>query len=818
MKLSMILALFSLTITATTVHATTYYLSSSSGNDSNNGLTEATAWKSLTKVASFNFVTGDSLLLKRGDVFRGKMSFGGYAKSFTVGSFGTSTTQPVIAGSIPVTNWKLTTRWPLNTTAVYEADVSGLPLTTDGVIHLFYNNELLTIARYPNLPNPSTPKAKNWLKISANAGANAFTDVTLINKKSYDYWKGATLRVRDYSWTYNVRTITGYNPTTGKISYDGWDLTLKPQWGYFIDGKLEELDNPGEWFYDANAKKVYFYAYSGINPNTQLIEAEIYDIGLSIVGKPSTVIDGISIRQFSKSCIDLIISDNVTIRNSNFNYCALALNTWNSANFNFDSNRITNMLNRGASLNADSTFNVGTSVFKNNTLDNIAMFPGYGQRKAGLYYGFGIDILGAKHSVTNNILNNIGGSGIHANGVGGHTISYNTVTNALALLNDGGGIVMNSSNNKILKNFVSNTIGNVDDSNGLASSTGSYRHTSYGMGIGANESFTNNTVDGNIIANNPSWGIRFNNFTYSKAINNVLFNNAGHILLENYGKSSGNTISGNIIYSASATQLAEKWLNGYNLADGYQADSYRNLFCNPYSDVQFNRNQRFYSFAHWKSRYFKDADSTICNFKFAENMISNIGTNLIVNGNFDVNISGWIGGIFDPAKTGMTGGSLKITNLITANGPTVVSPSFALQAEVKYRLTFSAIGSSYGSLNATITDGSGSPWKVLLERQFAYNSTAQNAEWVFTAPASTTKAIVTLTSYADSSTNYWLDNLSLTTITAIPNRGRAQLLTNMTAYPVIKTLDSSGYLNLNGTGIVGSSVTLPERSGLIIVK
>ncbi|MEY4769097.1 MAG: hypothetical protein RL637_1736, partial [Pseudomonadota bacterium] len=61
-------------------------------------------------------------------------------------------------------------------------------------------------------------------------------------------------------------------------------------------------------------------------------------------------------------------------------------------------------------------------------------------------------------------------------------------------------------------------------------------------------------------------------------------------------------------------------------------------------------------------------------------------------------------------------------------------------------------------------------------------------------------------------------NLSLTTITAIPNRGRAQLLTNMTAYPVIKTLDSSGYLNLNGTGIVGSSVTLPERSGLIIVK
>jgi hypothetical protein len=814
MKSSLLIAALSLGLATTPLTAATYYLSAA-GNDANNGLSDATAWKSLAKVASFAFVSGDSLLLRRGDIFRGKLSFGGYAKSFILGSYGTSTAQPVVSGSLAITNWKLTTRSPLNTAAVYEADVSSLPLTADGVIHLFYNGNLLPIARYPNVDKPSS---KNWLKISANAGTNAFTDSTLINKKPYDYWKGATLRVRDYSWTYNIRTITGYNSATGKISYDGADLKLLPEWGYFLDGKLEELDSPGEWFYDSTVKKVYFYAYAGINPNTQLLEGEVYDVGLTLQNKPSTVVDNIAIRHFSKACIDLIISDNVTIKNSNFSYCALALNTWNSANFSFDSNKITNMLNRGAGLNSDSSFAVGTSVFKNNTLTNIAMFPGYGQRKMGLYYGIGIDILGSKYTVTNNTLENIGWSGIHANGNGGHTITYNTVSNALALLNDGGGILINTSNNKIQRNYVFNTIGNVDESNGLANSTSTYHHSSYGMGIGANGNFTGNVVDGNIIANNSSWGIRFNNFTNSKASNNVLFNNiGGAILLENYGNSVRNQIYNNMIYSGSAIQLSEKWMSAYGIADAYQADSYNNRFCNPYSNVQMNRNQRFYSFPHWKNKYYQDSNSISCSFKFAEYLLSNLGSNLITNGNFDANVNGWSAGVFDAAKVGMTGGSLKVTNNMTISGPTVISPSFALRANIQYRLKFSAIASGLGSIRASILDTSGIPWKTLLERPFAYNTTAQDFDWVFTLPTAVTKAIVTFDSYADSPVNTWLDTLSLTTATATLMPMRAQLLTNMTANPVVKTINS-GSFNVDGTAIIGTSISLPAYSGLIIVK
>ena len=55
-----------------TVNGTVYYVSES-GNDSNSGKTETTAWKTLSKVNSVSFASGDVVLFKRGDTFRGQL-------------------------------------------------------------------------------------------------------------------------------------------------------------------------------------------------------------------------------------------------------------------------------------------------------------------------------------------------------------------------------------------------------------------------------------------------------------------------------------------------------------------------------------------------------------------------------------------------------------------------------------------------------------------------------------------------------------------------------------------------------------------------
>ena len=52
---------------------TTYYVSWSDGNDNDDGLSEANAWKTTTKVRNFLFAAGDTILFKRGDTWTGSV-------------------------------------------------------------------------------------------------------------------------------------------------------------------------------------------------------------------------------------------------------------------------------------------------------------------------------------------------------------------------------------------------------------------------------------------------------------------------------------------------------------------------------------------------------------------------------------------------------------------------------------------------------------------------------------------------------------------------------------------------------------------------
>ena len=81
--------------------ATNYYVSSSSGNDSNNGLTESTAWKTISKVNSKTFLPSDVILFKKGDTWREMLlvTSSGTSSSFiTYSTYGTGN-NPRITGS-----------------------------------------------------------------------------------------------------------------------------------------------------------------------------------------------------------------------------------------------------------------------------------------------------------------------------------------------------------------------------------------------------------------------------------------------------------------------------------------------------------------------------------------------------------------------------------------------------------------------------------------------------------------------------------------------------------------------------------------------
>lgn len=68
--------------------AATYYVSSSTGNDANDGLTAATAWKTLNRVNTNpgGFIGGDQILLKAGDQWNSSTTCGGVCQLWPKGS------------------------------------------------------------------------------------------------------------------------------------------------------------------------------------------------------------------------------------------------------------------------------------------------------------------------------------------------------------------------------------------------------------------------------------------------------------------------------------------------------------------------------------------------------------------------------------------------------------------------------------------------------------------------------------------------------------------------------------------------------------
>jgi parallel beta-helix repeat protein len=82
-------------------HASTYYVDQVNGNNSGSGLSEASAWKTITKVNSFSFQPGDNVLFRCGQTWREKLNLtksGSSSSYITIASYG-SGDKPVISGA-----------------------------------------------------------------------------------------------------------------------------------------------------------------------------------------------------------------------------------------------------------------------------------------------------------------------------------------------------------------------------------------------------------------------------------------------------------------------------------------------------------------------------------------------------------------------------------------------------------------------------------------------------------------------------------------------------------------------------------------------
>jgi len=821
-KLFYLLLIMGLTLPLVAQSAT-YYVSSVSGNDLNDGVTESSPWQTIDKINAFQFQDNDTILFKRGEIFRGAISLKKSPIGITIGAYGTGD-KPVIAGSVQMTDWIPTKHADLDKN-IYETDVSALPLSFNGIFHLFVNGELMTIARYPNVDSPNKT---NWLKVDAKNGEKGFTDINLAAYgKPDDYWEGATLRIRNYSWTYKVTEVTGYTASNGKITADRLSNQL-PEWGYFLDGKLEELDNPGEWYYDVDAQKVYFYPRQNAEPNTLLIEGSTINVGISLGnGQNNTLIENLSFRHFTQNGLNINASENVTVQNCHFEHNIQGIATWNSPNVLIANNTFDNQLHSAIGLNNASDFEVQNSVIEKNTVTNTALYPVYGVRTDGVYQGLGISVGGKGYTVRQNTVENSSHAGIVVTGKGNHLIENNVVRHAMLLLNDGGAIVIGSDGNQIIGNFCLGSVGNVDDSNGCAKDdTPCLHHRSYGMGIGANNTLTDNVIDGNTVANNAHEGIRLNSFTNSKARNNLVYNNQNNqmVLEDIYGskRSNNNVVEDNLIFALTPDQ---KGLSLTNATNHGTFDN--NFYCNPFSKIALQRDHKNYSLGFWQQEFSTlEQNSRWCDnpISVEEYNVSNVGANLLLNSTFDTTVENWKGSgasdiSHDTTQAQMDGGSLKAVYRGTGNA-NVIPNALILTTGQSYRLKFSVVGNGFGTILLRINNTDPNNRAILKESFVAYDQNRKDYEMFFQSPVTTSSGKILFITTKDHADTYWLDNVTFELVDAVLNdpTEKVSLFTNVNENARTLYLGNATYYDIDNNRVLSDTVLEPFSSQILILE
>jgi len=110
------------TVTGSTGIDGDYYISCSTGNDDNNGTSEATPWKTLSKLESMlsSFTAGTNVLLKRGDIWNETLSFSNFNNGTELnpvvfGAYGNETDpKPLITQKDTLPDFTNPDRWDLD--------------------------------------------------------------------------------------------------------------------------------------------------------------------------------------------------------------------------------------------------------------------------------------------------------------------------------------------------------------------------------------------------------------------------------------------------------------------------------------------------------------------------------------------------------------------------------------------------------------------------------------------------------------------------------------------------------------------------------
>ncbi len=585
-----------------TLFSQKYYVANA-GDDSNDGRTESTPWKSLSELKS-RIQDGDTVLFRRGDIFRGSVNFNTDAlNNLYLGNYGEQDdTLPIISGSIEITGWTL---WQ---NGIYETTVA------EDISELYADNQLMTLARFPN---------NGWLTID-QIGSGYIINNQLPNHPddADNYWSGANMRFRAWSWWYETRYISTYD-AGGKI-YTSVEAK-KHKWKFYLDNKLEELDSIGEWFYDNGTKKVYFKPPPGVNPDDLLMEGTVRASGFDI---SNTIIEGIWFRHQNEYGLNIKGTSEVrgcTLTGIGSDNGGAAIKaTWSVSEARITGNHFQDNLNNGISWNENPS-NGTSSLIQDNTFINTGSIPGKGG--SGVWHACAIIIVNAQDMhIQYNYIDHCGYAGILL-GEDGNFAEYNIIKRAMSTLNDGGGIYTNCNRSTIRHNIILDTEGDLE-------SSGPWANLGHGIWPEFLSNFRENIIENNIVANSGANGLFLPNNFDCLVRGNIFYNNE-RAQMQLTGRNDNPTpqnhqVDSNVFFCAKPEQLALIYNPDYDYGT-----LHANYFCNPFEyEIIKGSSARNPEWFKTNVSYGDQAFKTDL-YKVPDYRTWNHGHNLVLNETFD---------------------------------------------------------------------------------------------------------------------------------------------------------------------------------------
>ena len=484
--------------------AKNYYIKSS-GNNANDGLSEATAWQTIAKVNSFIFGWGDFILFKRGDTFYGGILIS--RSNLNFGAYG-SGAKPVITGLSTVTDW-------VNLGGnIWEAPITSVPI---GVNLVLRDGTIQQIGRYPNTD------ATNGGYLTYTAGTT--TSITGPELSTKTNWTGSEVAIRLNRWDIRKQSVTAH--LGGVISFISNAEIPRLNYGYFFQRDAKTLDKDGEWWHNEKGSKLRMY-FGNNNPGLYNIQIATIDTLLKNQYFNSLAISDLAFYGSGKRAIWTNGGTGITIKNCDVtNSGAEAITCLFSLNVTVDNCTTTNSLGSGIRiLNNDNT--VSNVLVKNCITTNNAYIAGM-ETSGDHNSGAGIACeKGDGIIVQNNTITNSGYIGISWQG--DNVIIRNNFINTFCTVRDDGGAIYTvenagsnlpaRTNRKVIGNIMINGRGN---NNGTNNPKGNSARGLY-FDLGTRSVL----ADSNTVANVIGGAFHGNNNGSLTITNNVFFNTNGY--------------------------------------------------------------------------------------------------------------------------------------------------------------------------------------------------------------------------------------------------------------------------------------------------